>query len=45
MRIAVGVSTAPDARRAAVQAAAQARDELGGAAPSLAVLLASRAHT
>lgn len=45
MRIGVGVSTVPDARRAAVQAAAQARDELAGAAPSLAVLLASRAHT
>ncbi|MGH3595240.1 MAG: FIST signal transduction protein, partial [Mycobacterium sp.] len=45
MRIGVGVSTAPDARQAAVEAAAHARDELAGAAPSLAVLLGSRAHT
>ena len=45
MRIAVGVSTAPDARQAAVEAAAHARDELAGEAPSLAVLLASRSHT
>ncbi|HME76802.1 MAG TPA: hypothetical protein VKI00_14475, partial [Mycobacterium sp.] len=42
MRVGVGVSTAPDARQAAVEAAAHARDELAGAAPSLAVLFASR---
>lgn len=35
----------PDPRQAAVEAAAQARDELAGEAPSLAVLLGSRAHT
>lgn len=45
VRIAVGVSTAPDARKAAAEAAANACDELAGEAPSLAVLLASRAHT
>jgi small ligand-binding sensory domain FIST len=45
VRIGVGVSTAPDARQAAVEATAHARDELAGAAPSLAVLLASRSHT
>jgi small ligand-binding sensory domain FIST len=45
VRIGVGVSTAPDARRAAVEAAAHARDELAGEAPSLAVLLGSRSHT
>jgi small ligand-binding sensory domain FIST len=45
VRIGVGVSTAPDARQAAVAAAAHARDELAGEAPSLAVLLASRSHT
>ncbi|MBV9321848.1 MAG: hypothetical protein JO106_18400, partial [Mycobacterium sp.] len=45
MRIVVGVSTAPDARQAAVEAAAQARDGLAGEAPSLAVLLGSRSHT
>ncbi|HUE31493.1 MAG TPA: FIST N-terminal domain-containing protein [Mycobacterium sp.] len=45
MRIGVGVSTAPDARQAAVEAAAHARDELAGEAPSLAVLLGSRSHT
>ncbi|MGH3524362.1 MAG: FIST N-terminal domain-containing protein, partial [Mycobacterium sp.] len=45
MRIAVGVSTAPDARRAAVEDAAHARHQLAGEAPSLAVLLGSRAHT
>lgn len=45
VRIGVGVSTAPDARKAAVEAAAQARDELAGEAPTLAVLLASRSHT
>jgi small ligand-binding sensory domain FIST len=45
VRIGVGVSTAPDAGQAAVDAAAHARDELAGEAPSLAVLLASRPHT
>ncbi|OHV03816.1 FIST signal transduction protein [Mycobacterium talmoniae] len=45
MRIGVGISTATDARQAAVEAATQARDALAGAAPSLAVLLASRSHT
>ena len=45
MQIAVGVSSAPDARQAAVEAAAHARDELAGEAPSLAVLLGSRSHT
>ena len=45
MRIGVGVSTARDARRAAVRAAAHARDELAGEAPSLAVLFGSRSHT
>jgi small ligand-binding sensory domain FIST len=45
VRIGVGVSTAPDARKAAVEAAERARDELAGEAPSLAVLLGSRAHT
>ncbi|AMC62820.1 hypothetical protein RN09_1072 [Mycobacterium tuberculosis variant africanum] len=45
MRIGVGVCTTPDARQAAVEAAGQARDELAGEAPSLAVLLGSRAHT
>jgi small ligand-binding sensory domain FIST len=45
VRIGVGVSTAADARQAAVEAAAHARDELAGEAPSLAVLLGSRAHT
>jgi small ligand-binding sensory domain FIST len=44
VRIGVGVSTTPDARQAAVDAAAQARDELAGAAPSLAVLFGSRSH-
>ncbi|HET7668029.1 MAG TPA: FIST N-terminal domain-containing protein [Mycobacterium sp.] len=44
MRIGVGVSTAPDARKAAVEAAEHARDELAGAAPSLAVVLGSRPH-
>ena len=44
MRIGVGVSTAPDARQAAVKAAAHARDELAGEAPSLAVLFGSRSH-
>jgi small ligand-binding sensory domain FIST len=39
------VSTAPDAEQAAVEATAQARDELAGEAPSLAVLLVSRSHT
>ena len=41
----MGVSTAPDARKAAVEAAAHACDELAGEAPSLAVLLGSRSHT
>ncbi len=45
MRIGVGVSTAVDARQAAVEAAAHAHDELAGEAPSLAVLLGSRSHT
>ena len=45
VRIGVGVSTAPDARKAAVEAAEHARDELAGEAPSLAVLLGSRPHT
>ena len=45
VRVGVGVSTAPDARQAAVEAAAQARDELAGAAPSLAVLFGSQSHT
>ena len=38
------MSTAPDARKAAVEAAAHARDELADEAPALAVLLASRSH-
>jgi small ligand-binding sensory domain FIST len=41
----VGVSTAPDAGKAAVEAATHARDELAGEAPSLAVLLVPRPHT
>src|SRR6516225_2784370 len=45
VRIGVGVSTAPDAQQAAVEAAAQARDQLAGDAPSLAVLFGSRSHT
>ena len=45
MRIGVGVSTAREARQAALEAAAHARDELAGEVPSLAVLLASRSHT
>jgi small ligand-binding sensory domain FIST len=45
VRIGLGVSTAPDARRSAVEAAAQARDTLAGEVPSLAVLLVSRSHT
>jgi small ligand-binding sensory domain FIST len=45
VRIGVGVSTVPDARQAAVEAAAHARDELAGEAPTLAVLLGSRSHT
>lgn len=44
MRIGVGLSTAPEARQAGVEAAADARDQLAGEAPALAVLLASRAH-
>lgn len=45
VRIGVGVSTAPDARQAAVEATTHARDELAGEAPTLAVLFGSRAHT
>ena len=45
MRIGVGVSTAREARQAALEATAHARDELAGEVPSLAVLLASRSHT
>jgi small ligand-binding sensory domain FIST len=45
VRIGVGVSTAPDAWKAAVEATEHARDELAGEAPSLAVLLGSRPHT
>jgi small ligand-binding sensory domain FIST len=45
VRIGVGVSTARDAERAAVEATAHARDELASEAPSLAVLLVSRPHT
>jgi small ligand-binding sensory domain FIST len=45
VRIGVGVSTAREARQAAVGATAQACDELAGEVPSLAVLLASRSHT
>lgn len=45
MRIGVGVSTAPDVRRAAAEAAAHAREELAGGTPALAVLLGSRSHT
>jgi small ligand-binding sensory domain FIST len=45
VRIGVGVSTAADVRQAAVEAAVQARDELAGAAPSLAVLFGSQSHT
>ncbi|MFI2471997.1 FIST N-terminal domain-containing protein [Nocardia xishanensis] len=44
MQIAVGLSTAPDSRHAGVEAATRARDQLAGASPSLAVLLASRGH-
>jgi small ligand-binding sensory domain FIST len=45
VRIGVGVSTVPDARQAALEAAARARDGLAGTPPSLAVLVASRSHT
>jgi small ligand-binding sensory domain FIST len=45
VRIGVGVSTAREARQAAAEATAHARDELAGEAPSLAVLFASRPHT
>jgi small ligand-binding sensory domain FIST len=45
VRIGVGVSTAPDASKAAGEAAEHAREELAGEAPSLAVLLGSRPHT
>lgn len=44
MQIAIGVSTAPDARQAAVGAAAHARGQVAGAAPSLAVLFGSRSN-
>ncbi|WP_330230139.1 FIST C-terminal domain-containing protein [Nocardia sp. NBC_00508] len=44
MRIGVGLSTAPEARQAGMEAAAHARDQLAGEPPSLAVLVASRAH-
>ncbi|MCP2279037.1 Small ligand-binding sensory domain FIST [Nocardia amikacinitolerans] len=44
MRIAVGLSTAPDAKDAGAEAALRARERLADASPSLAVLLASRAH-
>jgi small ligand-binding sensory domain FIST len=44
VRIGVGVSTAPDARQAAAQAAEQACAELAGEAPSLAVLFGSPPH-
>ncbi|WP_102142757.1 FIST signal transduction protein [Mycobacterium hubeiense] len=44
MRIGVGVSTADDARHAAITAAADACDALAGEPPSLAVLFASRPH-
>lgn len=44
VRIGVGVSTACEARQAAVRATADALDELEGEVPSLAVLLASRSH-
>jgi small ligand-binding sensory domain FIST len=45
VRIGVGVSTAREARQAAADATAHARDGLAGEAPSLAVLFASRPHT
>ncbi|WP_280413018.1 FIST signal transduction protein [Nocardia asiatica] len=45
MRIGVGLSTALGARQAGMEATAIAREQLAGEAPSLAVLLASRAHT
>jgi len=45
VRIGVGISTAPDAWKAAVEATEHARDELAGEAPTLAVLLGSRSHT
>lgn len=45
MRIGVGLSTAPGARQAGAEAAASARDQIAGETLSLAVLLASRAHT
>jgi len=45
VRIGVGVSTAPDARKAAAEATEYARDELAGEAASLAVLFGSRSHT
>jgi small ligand-binding sensory domain FIST len=45
VRIGVGVSTAPDAQKAAVEATEHACEQLAGEVPSLAVLLASRSHT
>lgn len=44
VRIGVGLSTAPDARRAADEAASTAAEALGGSEPSLAVLLTSPHH-
>ncbi|MGY4100403.1 FIST signal transduction protein [Nocardia sp. R16R-3T] len=45
MRIGVGLSTAPQAWQAGTEAAAHAREQIAGETLSLAVLLASRAHT
>ncbi|MEV5836143.1 FIST N-terminal domain-containing protein [Nocardia sp. NPDC052112] len=45
MRIGVGLSTAPEAWQAGMEAAADARDQIADETLSLAVLLASRAHT
>jgi len=44
VRIAVGHSTASDARAAGIEAAQRAREPLGGAAPTLALLLVSPHH-
>lgn len=44
MRFGVGLSTLTDPRRAAVDAATSAAEGLGGALPSLTVLIASRHH-
>ena len=44
MRIAVGLSTSPNTRDAAAEAATQAREPLTAAAPTLAVLVASPHH-